>query len=204
MPQIPERIRDIECTCRHWLSSAAVAVSPAQVLPPLHWPSHFCPTMQSEEEQDDMVAPVAAVAVAAEEERPVVPAIVPPDHPERESAAAPAAHGVASAKRKTKGRAKPSIDLDDHIRKAQEAIKSARRQVQAARVRAKNEKRKKQRLMKKASNLNVEDLERIAVLKRCGLVMAEANASTGSTSAGDHQTASAAASSSGSPASASA
>ena len=28
---------------------------------------------------------------------------------------------------------------------------------------------KKQRLVRKASNLNVEDLERIAVLKRCGM-----------------------------------
>lgn len=38
-----------------------------------------------------------------------------------------------------------------------------------ARRNARNEKRKKQRLMKKASSLTAEDLERIAVLKRCGL-----------------------------------
>ena len=50
----------------------------------------------------------------------------------------------------------------------------ARKQVQQARVQAKLEKRKKQRLVRKASSLNVEDLERIAVLKRCGLASASA------------------------------
>ena len=33
----------------------------------------------------------------------------------------------------------------------------------------KNEKRKKKRLLRKAAQLSSEDLERIAVLKRCGL-----------------------------------
>ena len=77
-------------------------------------------------------------------------------------------------------RVKPIIDLDDHISKAQEATKMARKQVQQARAQAKLEKRKKQRLLRKASTLNVEDLERIAVLKRCGLIHELCNASAGS------------------------
>jgi len=83
--------------------------------------------------------------------------------------------GVIQVIKKTKARrARPMIDLDDHIRKAQDAIKQARKQVQTARMQAKLEKRKKTRLMRKASSLNIEDLERIAVLKRCGLIQAAA------------------------------
>ena len=86
----------------------------------------------------------------------------------------PTAPPPAGPKPSKKRRHKPVIDLDDHIRKAQEAIKMARKQVQQARGQAKLEKRKKQRLVRKASSLNVEDLERIAVLKRCGLASASA------------------------------
>ena len=96
-------------------------------------------------------------------------------------------------KTKTK-RVKPVIDLDDHIRKAQDAIKLARKQVQQARVQAKLEKRKKQRLLRKASNLNVEDLERIAVLKRCSSLMASQSASAESGHAAPEAAASAEAS----------
>ena len=91
-----------------------------------------------------------------------------------------ASQGATARTRKTR-RVKPVIDLDDHIRKAQEAIKIARKQVQQARVQAKLEKRKKQRLVRKASTLNVEDLERIAVLKRCGLISAETSEAGSST-----------------------
>ena len=83
------------------------------------------------------------------------------------------AEGQTERKPVKKRPRQPIIDLDDHIRKAQEAIKSARKQVQQARAQAKLEKRKKQRLVRKASTLNVEDLERIAVLKRCGLIAVE-------------------------------
>ena len=60
--------------------------------------------------------------------------------------AGPADSGADSAQKASKGkskRQKPIIDLDDHIRKAQDAIKTARKQVQQARVQAKLEKRKK-------------------------------------------------------------
>ena len=47
-------------------------------------------------------------------------------------------------------------------------MKAAQKKVQEAKSQARNERRKKQRLLKKAASLNAEDLERIAVLKRCG------------------------------------
>ena len=118
----------------------------------------------------------------SEEMGPATPEVAPPDNCRAVEAIAPtpkpgepfAADRATGPKPARKRPRQPIIDLDDHIRKAQEAIKSARKQVQQARVQAKLEKRKKQRLVRKASTLNVEDLERIAVLKRCGLIAAEA------------------------------
>ena len=81
-------------------------------------------------------------------------------------------------------RARPIIDLDEHVRKAEDPIKQARKQVQTARMHAKLEKRKKQRLMRKASSLNVDDLERIAVLNRCGLIQAAHGLQSGEGAAG--------------------
>jgi hypothetical protein len=48
-------------------------------------------------------------------------------------------------------------------------MKRAQKAVSEARAQAKNERRKKARLLKKAAGLSPADLERIAVLKRCGL-----------------------------------
>ena len=48
-------------------------------------------------------------------------------------------------------------------------MKSAQKDMAEARRQGRNERRKKQRLVKKAAHLSPEDLERIAVLKRCGL-----------------------------------
>ena len=64
---------------------------------------------------------------------------------------------------------RPRIDLDDAIARAQQAMKEAQKSVADARRQGRNERRKKQRLLKKASGLSADDLERIAVLKRCGL-----------------------------------
>ena len=113
----------------------------------------------AEDGSDDALSAAAAVE-----------AVPPPTQP-------PTAPAPTGPKPSRKRRQKPVIDLDDHIRKAQEAIKMARKQVQQARVQAKLEKRKKQRLVRKASSLNIEDLERIAVLKRCGLASASAPSS---------------------------
>ena len=99
--------------------------------------------------------------------------------PEEEETAAPSseANPKASAvpastagrrQPKTKRGKRPAIDLDAAIRDAAAAMKAAQKKVQEAKTQAKNERRKKQRLLKKAASLNAEDLERIAVLKRCG------------------------------------
>ena len=80
-----------------------------------------------------------------------------------------AAGAPLSGKADAKARAKrPRIDLDDSIAQARAAMTKAMKDVQEARRVARNERRKKQRLVKKAGILSAEDLERIAVLKRCG------------------------------------
>ena len=67
-------------------------------------------------------------------------------------------------KRKTE-----QIDLDLNIKAARMAMKTAAKAVQQAKAKQRNEMRRKQRLMKKAAGLSSGDLERIAVMKRCGL-----------------------------------
>jgi hypothetical protein len=63
----------------------------------------------------------------------------------------------------------PDIDYDAKIQEAAALIKNMSKAMAAAKSAQKNERRKKQRLLKKAACLSSEDLERIAVLKRCGL-----------------------------------
>ena len=106
------------------------------------------------------LAPMAAPSTTA----PAAPssaaaAPVPPDSVE-------AAPSEASARTRS---ARPRIDLDESIAQARQAMKTAQKEVAQARREARNERRKKQRLIKKAANLIPEDLERIAMLKRCGL-----------------------------------
>ncbi len=79
----------------------------------------------------------------------------------------PLAGGDAAVRRK---RARtPKIDIDALIAQHMANIKNAKKLESEAKKLVRNEKRKKQRLMKKASSLTPDDLERIAVLKRCGL-----------------------------------
>ena len=82
-------------------------------------------------------------------------------------AAMASALGPAPSPKKRKST--PKIDIDVAIARHMEEVKAAAKLVHQARKQARNEKRKKQRLMKKAANLTPDDLERIAVLKRCGL-----------------------------------
>ena len=79
------------------------------------------------------------------------------------------AEGSADAQRGAKRQRKAPIDIDEHIATARQKMKEAQKMVLAAKAQARNEKRKKQRLMKKASTLTSEDLERIAVWKRSGI-----------------------------------
>ena len=82
-----------------------------------------------------------------------------------------------------KARAKrPCIDLDDSIAQARAAMTKAMKDVQEARRVARNERRKKQRVVKKAGILSAEDLERIAVLKRCGFGPSSGGTSTAAAS----------------------
>ena len=95
------------------------------------------------------------------------------------SAASAKAEPKASPKRKA---SRPKIDLDDEIRRANDLAAMSRKMLAAAKVSAKNNKRSKQRLIKKAGKLTPEDLERIAVLKRCGLFVEEGDDDEGNPS----------------------
>jgi hypothetical protein len=85
----------------------------------------------------------------------------------------PAAAIVAAAPAEPAGgrkrRRAGAIDIDTNISKAKESMKEASKALARARADAKNEKRKKARLMKKASQLTMLDLGRIAQLKNAGL-----------------------------------
>jgi hypothetical protein len=80
---------------------------------------------------------------------------------------------VARAKGKAKGRPKvvsrPRLDLDEEIDQANKLAEASRKMMNAAKTLQKNNRRCKQWLLRKAGKLSPEDLERIAVLKRCGL-----------------------------------
>ena len=88
----------------------------------------------------------------------------------------PAAECTGSPQAKKRAK-RPRIDLDDSIQEARNAMQKAMKEVAEARRVAKNERRKKQRLIKKAGHLSAEDLERIAVLKRTGLSHASSGSS---------------------------
>ena len=71
---------------------------------------------------------------------------------------------------------RPEIDLDTNIREARATIQRAQAAMTQARQQAKADRRKKARLIRKACHLSPADLERIAVLKRCGLAGIETEA----------------------------
>ncbi len=77
-------------------------------------------------------------------------------------------NGGAPARPKARVK-KPRIDIDNQIKEANRLSEVLRKVAQAAKTTAKNGTRAKQRLVRKAGKLSSEDLERIAVLKRCGL-----------------------------------
>ena len=59
--------------------------------------------------------------------------------------------------------------MDESIRLAKVRMADARKAITETRAAARNDKRKKARLVRKASALSSTDLDRIKVLKRCGL-----------------------------------
>ena len=115
------------------------------------------------EASDDEHTPAEQEAGASE----IKPLAVQTDCPSAESPA------EVVTKKKVARTRKPSIDLDAAISDATSAMKAAQKRVQQWKAQAKNDRRKKQRLLKKAASLKPEDLERIAVLKRCGFVRSD-------------------------------
>ena len=77
--------------------------------------------------------------------------------------------GCGKGRPKGKAKARPRIDIDDQIEGANRVATMMKKLASAAKSMQKNGKMVKQRLMKKAGKLSAGDLERIAVLKRCGL-----------------------------------
>jgi hypothetical protein len=79
---------------------------------------------------------------------------------------------VGSLRGRARGRpsTKPKIDIDDEIQEANRLADLFKRMQHASKVAARNATRSKQRLAKKASKLSAQDLMRMAVMKRCGLV----------------------------------
>lgn len=64
---------------------------------------------------------------------------------------------------------RPPIDIDAKIKDLSKDIEAAQKLLRETKTSQRNERRKKKRLMAKAATLSSVDLERIAVLKRCGL-----------------------------------
>jgi len=92
---------------------------------------------------------------------------------DRPPAAPTSAKAEAKASTRSKKAARPKIDLDEEIRRANDLAAMSRKMLSVARQTSKNNRKAKQRLIKKAGKLSPEDLERIAVLKRCGLFQEE-------------------------------
>jgi hypothetical protein len=68
---------------------------------------------------------------------------------------------------------RPRIDIDDEIESANELSVLMKKISHAAKISQRNSVRSKARLVKKCANMSVQDLERLAVLKRCGLLVSE-------------------------------
>ena len=100
------------------------------------------------------------------------PAIEETD-PENAAASLPGSKAEAKASPKSKRAARPKIDLGAEIRRANDLAAMSRKMLLAARNSSRNNRKAKQRVIKKAGKLSPEDLERIAVLKRCGLFVDE-------------------------------
>ena len=106
-----------------------------------------------------------------------------PDQGHVAAGAGAQAAGKASAKGKRAVR--PKIDLDEEIRQANALAAMSRKMLNAARSSSRNNRKAKQRLIRKAGKLSPEDLERIAVLKRCGLF--EEDAEEGEDNGGEEE-----------------
>jgi len=99
------------------------------------------------------------------------------DAVERVAAAKAAAKTLAKALPKIRGRKRdvdrPRIDIDDDIESANDLSIMMKKIAHAAKLSQRKSVRCKARLVKKCAKMSVQDLERLAVLKRCGLLVAD-------------------------------
>ena len=113
----------------------------------------------------------ATEATAAQIQHQASPAVAGPAHPAKwmatRSDAAPESDAEPVTRRRK--RVHPTTDLDASIEKARKAVQDAQKAMRDARATAKNDRRRRARLIKKAATLLAKDLDRIAVLKRCGM-----------------------------------
>jgi hypothetical protein len=78
-----------------------------------------------------------------------------------------------TVRRRISSKMRARIDIDDEIQEAAQISDMLKKVQKRAKSLQKSSKKAKQRLVLKASKLRAEDLERIAVLKRCGLFVHE-------------------------------
>ena len=81
----------------------------------------------------------------------------------------PKGKGKARVRRRPKVSGSSKIDLDEEIAEANKLAEASRKNLMSAENVEKKSPRQKHKLVRKAGKLSAEDLERIAVLKRCGL-----------------------------------
>lgn len=79
----------------------------------------------------------------------------------------------AASPKKAAKRKRPQIDLDAEIAEANRLAEISKKMLRSAKTCQANTRRQKTRLLRKAGRLSATDLERIAVLKRCGLYAPE-------------------------------
>lgn len=91
-----------------------------------------------------------------------------PGEPTAEKESVPQSTGVKKTRTRT---ARPRIDIDHKIEMLRTELKLAGKAMSKARADARAQRKKKNRLTKKAAQLSPEDLERIAILKRCGYTL---------------------------------
>ena len=96
-----------------------------------------------------------------------------------EGPAVDASASQGSPQPKSRGKKRVHIDIDDQIREANKLAGLLMKVTKAAKTQIKNGQRQKQRLVRKAGKLSSTDLERIAVLKRCGLFAGDTEADSG-------------------------
>lgn len=88
------------------------------------------------------------------------------------------AEGGGEKKGRKANKVRPRIDIDDDIQSANELSTIMKKLAHAAKMEQRNAARCKARLLKKCAKVSAQDLERLSILKRCGLLAEEPPAET--------------------------